>query len=129
MQWGVRDYSKIAATPDEPIDTITDGQDRKSCPSNRSSTHVRHHCANWWRGLPHTPNCPAHNHQPSYLPQQPRQLGDVGGDPPGLITCKQVFFQDGAASWIYMMDLMMTYRAGHRLIDVAVLGGVFAAKP
>ena len=54
-------------------------------------------------------------------------LGDIRGDPPGLITCKQAFFQDGAASRIHMMDLM-TYRTGHRLIDVTVLGGVFSGE-
>ena len=31
-----------------------------------------------------------------------------------------LFFQDGAGSWIHVMDLV-AYRTGHRLIDVAVL--------
>ena len=37
------------------------------------------------------------------------------------------FFQRSAGSWIHMMDLM-AYRTGHRLINVAVLGGVFGRK-
>jgi hypothetical protein len=38
-----------------------------------------------------------------------------------------LFFQGGASSWIHMMDLM-AYRTGHRLINVAVLGGVFGGE-
>ena len=43
------------------------------------------------------------------------------------VSLFDLFSQGSASSWIHMMDLM-AYRTGHRLINVAVLGGVFGEE-